>query len=57
MDNIFLKGETFTKELESFVDSCVESNLLNYDVALEHVEIIQAIRDYLERLKADTKPF
>lgn len=56
-ENIFTKGLKTADELERFIDNCVEKDVLKYDVAMEHIEIIQAIRDYIERLKEDTKPF
>ena len=56
-ENIFTKGQKTANELELFVDDCVEKDILTYDVAMEHIEIIQAIRDYLQRLQKDTKPF
>ena len=54
---IFTIGTNFIGNLEQYIDSCVEKDLLDSDTAMEHIEIINAISDYLERLKKDTTPF
>lgn len=47
---LFQKGLSLVKELESHIDKMVESENMDSDEGLEHIEIINAIHDYLLRL-------